>query len=348
MYKTHNWTKKQQQIQAIQQICGKLGEYVHLYKIRTDLIQEKGVKPDAVRIKQTLELYHEIHPEISLKLLNRAKPFFEKIRQYDTPIRIDNKPLLFHTYILTMHITNYLYLFDYYMDGSFKKNTFAYLKGDKQRYLNKSNEHEKRANDPLAITRRVDELMAFIFKNLAENNEVTEAFINHCTLFPMHQLKDLDKECYEVNLIKQIIEKVSSTNISSTRPIYKSLVIILVRYLTLKMKMPKRDAVDAVQDLLDDVFDQQDNRYQIEVSANNLLSNVYIYGRLDGIPIFASNDRDNYSDEVFDTLEKFYLEADSELDINLKMFDYRTYSVFNDLLSIYNLLTPIEFLQPYT
>ena len=348
MYKTHNWTQKQQKTQALQQIYVKLCQYVHLYKMRTDLIQEKGVKADVVRIRQTLEHYHENHLDIPLELLNLTKPFFEKIRKYDTPIRVDNKPLLFHTYILTMHIVNYLHLFKYYIDGSFKKNTFAYLKGDKKRYIKKSNEHEKRASEPLAITSGADDLMSFIFKNLAENNEVAEAFINQCTLFPIHQIKDLDKEYGDVNTIKSIIKKFSSTNISSMRPIYKSLVIILVGYLTLKMKIPKKDAIQAVQILLDDLADESDDRYQIDVSANNLLSNVYIYGRLDGMPIFASNDKENYSEEVFDALKQFHIEADAELNIDMRSFDYRTYSPYNDLPSVYLLLTPMELLQPYT
>lgn len=347
MYKTHNWNQKKL-AQTLQNVYGKLSEHVHLYKLRTDIVFEKGCIKDDVRVLHTLNFFELNHPDSPIQFKN-CKYFFQLIKQYDKPIRLENNDLLYHSYILMMHIYQYLHLFSFYMDGTFRKTTLASFRGDKQRYLSKFNEISKRIQEVDAIDSGANLIKQFIYKNLYDNSEIADAFINQCTLFPIHQIKDLDSSAYEVKIIKKSIEFFGSTNFSSKRPIYKSLSIILIAYLTLKMNIPKKQAIDVVQILFDDLFyDFVGERYEIDISATKLLSNVYITGRLDGLPIFASNDdEENYTSTVYDSLEKFYNESENELNIDFRAFDYRTYSPLKNLPSIYLSLLPMEFVQPY-
>lgn len=347
MYKTYNWNQKQL-AETLQNIYGELSNHVHLYKFRTDIIYEDGYRKDNKRVADTLNFFLTKHPEFS-EQIKASKGFFQSIKKYDKLIYLDHQHFLKHSYILLMHIHQYLHLFQFYMDGSFKKNTFASFRGDKVRYGAKHREHDKRAKEIDALTAGPNNLMSFIYGQLFENHDIADAFINQCTLFPTHQYKDLEGHEYEVQIMKRVIEFFGSSYFGSVRPIYKSLAIILVAYLTWKMNVPHKTAIDAVQTLFDDLFfDAVGERYTIDGSANKLLSNVYIYGRLDGLPIFGSSDEENQNLEILDALESFNREAKREIGIDMSLFDYKTYCPLNKLPSVYLSLAPVELLQPYT
>lgn len=294
MYKNHKWNQKQL-AETLQNIYWELSNHIHLYKFRTDIIYEDGYRKDNLRITDTLHFFITNHPDFS-EQIKKTRSFFQLIKKYDKLIYLDNQHFLKHSYILLMHIHQYLDLFAFYMDGSFKKNTFASFKGDKTRYGAKHREHDKRAKEIDTLTAGPNNLMSLIYGQLFENHDIADAFINQCTLFPSHQYKDLDEHEYEVQIMKKVIEFFGSSYIGSVRPIYKSLAIILVAYLTWKMDIPNKIAIDAVQTLLDDLFyDVVGERYIIDGSVNKLLSNVYIYGRLNGLPIFGSSEDDGSS-----------------------------------------------------
>jgi hypothetical protein len=175
-----------------------------------------------------------------------------------------------------------------------------------------------------------------------------DAYINQCTLTPLQQIKDTDNSSHAIKVIKNLVKLLGSTNFDSYKPIYKSLGIILVSYLVYRMKMKNHEAVSAVNTLFDDLFYLHTNeRYQIRVSANEFLKNIYITGRLDTIPIFASSRSEYYSPQTLNGLEKIYNKSQVKLGIDLNMFDYKKYNPLNNLVSTYLNITPMELLQPY-
>lgn len=346
MYKHHSWSKKHPSA-MLKNIFSELSQYMHLYKRRTDMLFYSSLKPDDVHVLNSIKYFEINHP--NLPSLKNAKRFFHLIEQYDKVISIDQHIILYHSYILMTHLSNYLHLFSFYNAGAFKETTFAFFRSDKQRYLSKFNEHSRRSQEVDAIAIGPNLLQKFIYQNLYNNYDVTDAFINQCTLIPIHQYRDLDDSTLEVNILKKVIDFFGSTDFNSNKPIYKSLAIILVSYLTHRMKVPNKEAVFAVDALFDDVYYPiVGERYEIDGSANKLLSNVYITGRLDGLPIFASSGKESYILAVHNELERFYIQAQEEINIDLTVFDYKIHNPLKNIISPYLSLAPMEFLQPYT
>ena len=109
------------------------------------------------------------------------------------------------------------------------------------------------------------------------------------------------------------------------------------------------DAINAVNTLFNDLFyDITEEEYQIKFSPEKLLKNVYITGRLVGIPIFGSKeDEDAYPEKVITDLGKLYSEIGSELKLDISFLDYKTFSPLQNLPSVYLNIAPLELLQPY-
>jgi len=223
-------------------------------------------------------------------------------------------------------------------------------KGDKERYLKKYKKHCFKINEPDCTEKGSHMVMKFAYLFYNRSTEIIDSFFNQMTLTPLHQLKELDNDLYESKIIKKSVEFFNCTNFGSYKPLYKSLGIILVSYLVNRMQVKDVDAVNAVNILFNDLFyDIAALEYQIKISAEKLLENVYITGRLDGVPIFASKDSEEvYSEEVLDGIAKLYSNMKDDLDIDISYLDYKTFSPLKNLPSVYLNLAPIELLQPYT
>jgi len=347
MYKNHNWNKKQ--LLKLDNINQQLGKYFYLYKLRDDIIFPSGYKtPSVALIGDTIKEFLEYHEGI-LNIYTSTKLFFKKIKKHDKIARINGKNILFNSYKILQFIYIYIHLFEIQKEGTYKKYTFAYYKGDKERYLKKYKKHCTELKEPDCTEEGSHKIIKFAYLFYNRSNDIIDAFFNQIVLIPFHQLKDFDEESYEMNIIRKSAEFFSSTNFSSYQPIYKSLGIILVSYLSTKMKLSDRDAVDAVNTLYHDVFyDITDYDYQINISAKSLLKNVYITGRLEGTPIFASRDKEEaYSKDILNGIENIYKEIEDDLDVDMSFLDYQEYSPLNNLPSIYLSLSPLELLQPY-
>lgn len=347
MYKNHNWNKRQ--VLRLENTCRELNKYMYMYKIREDIIFPKGYKaPSVVLVSDTIKEFLSHHEDI-LNFTNPIKSFLKKIKNHDIIAIVDNKTILFNSYKLLQFIYMYIHLFEIQKDGTYKKNTFAYYKGDKARYLKKYNKHCSELAEPDCMEEGSHKIMMFAYLFYNKSTEIIDTYFNQMTLTPLHQLKELDNDLYESKIIKKSAEFFSCTNFSSYKPLYKSLGIILVSYLINRMKVKEVDAIGAVNALFNDLFyDITDFEYQINISSEKLLENVYITGRLDGVPIFASKDSEEaYSKEVLDEMENLYAEMQKDLDVDMSYLDYKTFSPLKNLPSVYLNLTPIELLQPY-
>lgn len=347
MYKNHNWNKKQ--ILQLEDTYKELNKYMNMYKIRDDIIYPKGYKsPSIAIVTDTVEEFL-FHRNDMPELIKPVKSFLNKIRNSDTVINLENKTMLLHSYKLLQFVYIYINLFNIQKDGSYKENTFAYYKGDKSRYLKKYYKHCSELKEPDCTEKGSHTIMKFAYLFYNRSNDIIDTFFNQMTLIPIHQYKDFDENSYEMNIIKKSAEFFSSTNFSSYKPLYKSLGIILVSYLTTRMNVTNSDAVKYVNILFDDLFYTiTDERYELKISADLLLKNVYITGRLDGIPIFASKEKEEaYSKDILNGIEKLYHDIENDIDIDISFLNYQDYSPLKNLPSIYLNLTPMELLQPY-
>ncbi len=348
MYKNHNWNKKN--ILRLENTCKELNKYMHMYKIREDIIYPKGYKtPSVVIVNDTIKEFLS-HREDMKGFINPVKSFLKKIKNNDKIAIVDNQTILLNSYKLLQFIYMYLRLFEVQKDGTYKNATFAYYKGDKARYLKKYNKHCSEIKEPDCTEEGSHRIMKFAYLFYNRSTEIVDTFFNQMTLIPLHQFKELEDNSYENKIIKKSAEFFSCTNFSSYKPLYKSLGIILVSYLVKKMDIKDKEAIDAVNTLFNDLFyNITELDYQITVSAEKLLKNVYITGRLDGIPIFASkDDEEAYSENVLDGIKKLYNDMENDLEIDMSYLDYKTFSPLKNLPSVYLNLTPIELLQPYT
>lgn len=331
----------------LKNVFEQMNKYMYLYKVREDIVFPNGFRIDNTYVSTTIFMYENNHPEIERSLKN-SKSFLQKIKKYDTIAIADKQYILFHSYKLLMFIHTYMHLFDIYMDGSYKKHTFAYFRGDREKYFDKYKKHSNNLLEIDCIDKGQDSLLKFIYFNFSQHHDIMDAYINQCTLTPLQQIKDTDNSSHAIKVIKNLVKLLGSTNFDSYKPIYKSLGIILVSYLVYRMKMKNHEAVSAVNTLFDDLFYLHTNeRYQIRVSANEFLKNIYITGRLDTIPIFASSRSEYYSPQTLNGLEKIYNKSQVKLGIDLNMFDYKKYNPLNNLVSTYLNITPMELLQPY-
>lgn len=347
MYKNHNWNKRQ--ILRLENTCRELNKYMYMYKLREDIVFPHGYKtPSIVVVNDTIDQFLLSRKYIPA-FVKPVKSFLKKIKNHDKIAVLDGKAILFNSYKLLQFIYMYVSLFEIQKDGTYKKTTFAYYKGDKSRYLKKYKKHCATLDEPDCTEEGSHKVMKFAYLFYSRSTEIIDAFFNQMALTPLHQLKELDNELYESKIIKKSAEFFSCTNFSSYKPLYKSLGIILVSYLINRMQIKEVDAIDYVNALFYDLFyDITNIDYQLNISAEKLLENVYITGRLDGIPIFASKDNEEaYSEEVLNGLEKLYTEMENDLGIDISCIDYKTFSPLKNLPSVYLNLTPMELLQPY-
>jgi len=347
MYKTHNWNKKQ--LLKLDNASKQLSKYFHMYKLRNDIIFPSGyTTPSVDLIGETVREFLE-HRENIPTLTSSTKSFFKKIKNYDKIAVVDDKKVLFNSYKILQFIYIYINLFEIQKDASYKKHTFAYYKSDKQKYLKKYKKHCSELKEPDCTEEGSHKIMKFAYLFYNKSTDIIDTFFNQMVLIPFHQLKDFDEESYEMNIIRKSADFFSSTNFSSYQPIYKSLGIILVSYLTTKMNVPNKDAVEAVNTLYRDLFyDITEYDYEINISAKTLLKNVYITGRLNSIPIFASRDNDEpYSDNILNGIAKIYEEIEKDIDVDMSFLDYKEFSPLNNLPLVYLNLSPTEILQPY-
>jgi len=310
-----------------------------------------NITANIVDVKNTIEFYKSNHPEISEFIdFLLTKSFFNRIRAYDIVIIIDNKRILWHTYKLLSFINIYLEALILYEDGEIFENTFAKLKGDKKKYRQKENKCIRDSKEPVVAIKGAELLKASLFNLHINHNEAIHTLLNIFTLIPEHQYTIIKDEIDIKNIFfKNLLRYYGTTYTTSPSPILKSIGIFLNGYLTHYMGVPTKEAFVIINQkfFYDFLHKLSEGNYDYQVSdQSRLLKNVYITGRINMIPIFASGEKEISKETISKILNPLFEEVEDTLNIKIDFpIPDNMNPLKNPLFSFYA-ITPMELLQP--
>ena len=317
-----------------------LQDHIHLYSLKSEVVNTVKTTKDKVITQATIRKFHFYHGEGFKSIFLSLKPILHKIRDQEKVIFFENEKIYFHTYNILFLVSRYLNAIDFYNSDEYK-NTFAGLRGDTSQMLDKYHQHRANAFDRSNAFTGDDKVKALLLKSFYQNREVTDLFVNFYTLIPLHMIKVSPEDQFFKKIFDKIIEHFSSTYIESEDVIYKSFAISLNAYFRLKMNMKSKHAKECTEAILSELFD-----YTFTASSADLLRNVHISGRLGSLPIFkhARNPHklEFQTIKKFDALFKEMNDEYAELESNTMSAEY--YFLENPTKQFLALL-PIEFLQ---
>lgn len=336
---------------SIDNLMLQLSDDIQWYETKSNIKTLIKVRPNLCMLKDTIELYKQNHPKISEIIdFTLTKSFFKSFKEYDIVIMIDGKCFLWHTYKLLHFIYINFETLALYEDGTIFKSTFATLKGDKAKYKKKKNKHWIESQEFDVSIKGAEVLKAYLYKLHIHNNKAINTLLNNLTIIPIHQYKVIEKEEDILkNFLYALLKYYGTSNITSDKPILKSIGILLYGYLTQIMKVPTNLAFSTINQnfFYGFLYELTEGYYDYQLTdQSRLLKNVYITGRINMTPIFGSrkiepnkNTIEKLSDTLFNKIKK-----DLNISIDFPITN-KINPLMNPLSPFYN-LTPLEFLQP--
>lgn len=336
---------------SIKDLIFKLSDDIQWYERKSNIKTLKKIRPNLCMLKDTIELYKQNHPKISEIIdFTLTKSFFKSFKEYDIVIMIDGKCFLWHTYKLLHFIYINFETLALYEDGTIFKSTFAVLKGDKAKYKKKKNKHLSESKEPDVSIKGAETLKAYIYKLHINNNEEINALLNNFTLIPIHQYKIIEKEEDILkNFLYALLKYYGTSNITSDKPILKSIGILLYGYLTQIMKVPTNKAFLTINQnfYYGFLYDLSEGYYEYQLTdQSRLLKNVYITGRINMTPIFGSRKTKPDTNKISKLSDTLFSDIKKELNLSIDFpINNKINPLINPLSPFYN-LTPLELLQP--
>jgi hypothetical protein len=346
MYKHHNFNSKEHN--QIKQIYKDIAEHFQFYELKSEITYPTNYRPSIIATKQTLDYYHQHHNYLDIKDLNKLKPFLNSLRHHDKLFKLDDNLMLFHSYKLIGFIEKYTHTLVVYEQGDFLKNTFASLRGDSNEYRKKYAMYNNARKKPDNFLTGEDYIKAVISRFYSACPPAMDMFMNLNTLIPQHQIKEFQNNTLEVNIMKRLYEYYGSTNVTSHQPILKSIAIVVASYLKFKLKMSHNDILHSLDLLFNDYFyELSDGKYEspIKLINNHLFTNTYIKSRINMVPIFGSSQKPLKNDEHIRKLDWVLDSSQKELGVSLETPISRDLNPFENPLTVFLSITPMELLQ---
>jgi len=317
-----------------------LEDYIYQYEFKPEVKQSIKFTKDKVLTSDTINKFLDYRGIEYKYPLESIKTILYKIREQEKVILFENTKIYYHTYNILFLIQRYLMAIDFYNSQEYYK-TFAGLRSDESEIFNKYHLHRANSFDSSNAFTGDDKIKALVFRNLYTNREVTDLFINFYTIFPKHMIKVSTEDIFFKKIIDRIIEHFSSTYISSEKVIYKSLVISLNAYFRLKMKIQAKHSKIITEEIVSTLFD-----YRFSASSADLLRNIYISGRLGGLPIFKHSKSPRIlKEETVKDFNSLFKEIQKEFPFLEEIhLDAKSYFQVNPIKQFLQ-LSPIEFFQ---
>ncbi len=338
---------KRQEVQ-ISQAYKDIAQHFQFYELKSGIEYFPNLHKTKNHSFETFSYYVQNHTLFEIKNFDLLRPFLRSIQEYDKIFKLENRYMLFHSYILLHFIHQHLFLLAVYEEESFKERTFASLKGDRMKNLARHNKYKRDIFRYDTLYKGDKLIHSYISRLYFLHPTAMEMFMNMNTLIPQHQCKELQADTKENKMIKQLLKYYGSTNITSSSVILKSLMLVIASYLKFKMKMKHKNIQNSLEKLFYDfIYPYSDEEYYFPIPTirNHIFNNVYIKGRLDMQPLFGSSEKglDNVSD--IQKLDWLFEDAAKEFGISLEIpIDGDTHPIRNPL-SIYLSNKPIELLQ---
>jgi len=336
---------------SMEDLIVNLSDNIRWYEIKSNIKTLIKVRPDSCMVRDTIELYKLNHPKVSEIIdFYLTKSFFKSFKKYDIVIMIDGKCILWHTYKLLNFIYIYFEALALYEDGSIFKSTFALLKGDKAKYRKKKNKHWNESQEPDVSLKGAEVLKAYIYKLHIHHNEAINILLNNFTLIPIHQYKIIEKEEDTLKIfLYALLKYYGTSNITSNKPILKSIGILLYGYLTRIMKVPTNQSFSTINQnfFYSFLYELSEGYYEYQLSdQSRLLKNVYITGRINMLPIFASRKTEPDTNTISKLSDTLFNDIKNDLNLSIDFpINNKINPLINPLSPFYN-LTPLELLQP--
>ena len=283
----------------------RLTDFIRNYKLKPEVINKINITHNKALTVDTLKVFHILHPDLDKVYLKAIKSILQKIYKNDKIINFEKTNIFYHTYRILVWIYQYTKILDFYQSDDYKKYSFAKHKSAKSKFKRNYTKERQELFDKNTYTGD-NRVHAFALRKYLLHRDLMDIYFNATTLFPKYNINyELIKEVEEadtmtVNVVKKIHTYYSSSYIDSEDVIFESLAIILNGYMKLKMKMKSKVANSITNELLYTLFN-----YQVEKTSSDRLTNIYISGRVDNMPIFKNSKEDIFpiaDKEKFSTL----------------------------------------------
>ena len=216
-------------------------------------------------------------------------------------INFEKINIYYHTYRILFWIYQYTKILDFYQSDEYKKYSFAKHKSATSKFKRDYKKNKKEAYDKSNAYTGDNRIHAFSLRKYLLHRDLMDIYFNTTTLFPKNNINyELLQEVEETNTtIMNIVQKIhtyySSSYIHSEDVIYESLAIVINGYMRLKIGMESKISNQITNELLYELFN-----YDINKTSSNRLSNIYIAGRINNMPIFKNSKKE----EIFSQEDK--------------------------------------------
>ena len=284
----------------------KLTDFIQTYKLKHEVTIKINITHNKAITVDTLKVFQSLYPDFNEIYIKSIKSTLQRIYKSDKIINFEKTNIYYHTYRLLLWIYQYTKILDLYQSDEYKKSSFAKYKSAKSKFKRGYNKNRKELFDKSNAYTGDNRVHAFALRKYLLHRDLMDIYFNATTLFPKYNINyELIKEVEEadtmtVNVVKKIHTYYSSSYIDSEDVIFESLAIILNGYMKLKMKMKSKVANSITNELLYTLFN-----YQVEKTSSDRLTNIYISGRVDNMPIFKNSKEDIFpiaDKEKFSTL----------------------------------------------
>ncbi len=340
MKKVESWYSAKQ-LDYVQKSPYLLMKEIQFYKIRNDLSFCRSIKANTTYLNNTLSNYalDRTDEQSSLDFLSKIRSSLQSIIQYDVVFRMNRENYLFHTYKILGFIQSHIEAFELSKNQQFLKGTIGdYGDRERQYFLKEYLDNREQFCKPNNLHKGINLLNAFLYRSLYFHKDYTKHYLSYIALIGTENIKLLQGDSMENKIIKKAIQVFQSGQVK-IEDCAKSLLSVLYYYFLFKMKMPKSDALQNAQYLVDDIF-----HYAQKYKGSELIKNVYVKDVIGSNIIYSFDTKK----EHITSEQKNYLTSTllNDATIDATKFPKRILQAsLKNPLTIYSTLTPSELLQ---
>jgi len=324
----------------------KLTDFIYHYKLKPEVVKKINITHNKAITADTLKVFQSLHPDYDKVYIKSIKPIFQRIYKSDKVINFEKTNIYYHTYRIFFWIYQYTKILDYYQSDEYKKFSFAKQKSAKSKFRREYNKNKKELFDKNNAYTGDNRVHTFTLRKYLSQRKLMDIYFNATTLFSKNNINyELLQEVEEanttiMNIVKKIHTYYSSSYIDSEDVIYESLAIIINCYCKLKMGIASKISNSITNELLYALFN-----YTVEKTSSDRLTNIYISGRINNMPIFKNSKKaDRFSKEDKENFSILLEEAKQDFNMDNLLADANQYFKFNPLQAFFEQY-PMEFLS---
>lgn len=324
-----------------------LSNFIHQYNLKPEITTTIKITKNKAITNDTLKVFQSLHSDFYAVYIKSIKSTLQRLYKSDKVIKFEKTKIYYHSYRIVFWIYQYIQILDFYQSDDYKKNSFAKHKGTKAKFKRDYKKNKKEAYDKSNAYTGDNKIHALALRKYFWHKDTMNIYFNTITLFPKNNvnyklLQDIENaDTTTMNVIHKIHNYYSSSYIDSEDVIYESLAIVINGYCRLIMGVNSNISNSITNELLYALFN-----YEVEKTSSDRLSNIYISGRINNMPIFKnSKNSEIYSQKDKDKFHVLLEEAKHDFgdDDNI-LLDADTYFNSNPLKAYFEQY-PMEFLS---